>query len=982
MSDTPTPSPDSSELPTLDQPPGTAGEDLPTLAAKSGSIEAVGEEGEFPKRFGDYELLGEIARGGMGVVYRANQVSLSRPVALKMILAGDFASSIEVQRFHAEAEAAAGLDHSGIVPIYDIGREEGRHYFSMKLIDGESLSRAARSVAGDQRAAAELMVKIAGAIHHAHQRGILHRDLKPGNILIDGEGEPHVTDFGLARQVESESDLTRTGAVLGTPAYMPPEQAQGDRQITTAADIYSLGAILYELLTGRPPFKAKNAVETVLQVISEPPKPPREINASIDRTLELICLKCLAKDPAERYGSAEALGSDLQAWLAGEPVSVRPPSAAALARMWLRQNFGGAAWMLVLGVAFGVALGVVVWFATIQTNIPGLSTVYDRLPSVDRPWMMRLNWEFSDAQRVVLISAGFILFGYLGLATSLAVRPKNRSADFVCGLVTSGVAGLALFASLFSHMSAIGGVSEVEPLLLMRAAADPKDGAAAMLEQFPDLADVPEADRPELLYQKFLAECISRIPVMVWAGMALSLAMSLVCCLAQTVFAGPIVRRTRRAWWALLLYSEIAVPVTLLSILLAMYVLAPITVSIHSAVVNGTRLAALVALLVLGAVAAWRQSPGWLRAPLLVAWAGVAVLFLRYDFTLANGVGTKVHNASVALQLLDANPDDAGLAIDASQKLAWVGYFWWNNDRFKEAEDWLQRAVELREPALPRIANQETRNKAQIDLELWQYLRTRCLDEQGEHQAARRLMEWFSPGRPESWSAHASVIVQHVESMLGDGALTLDETPGYIREYVAFQVNRQNGAELSAPALEERIISLASSLANKQPWLIVGPFIIREGESPTRTPRPPEDDLGAGDEYRDGPRSFSWRSAEVWSGWYVDLLQTYGRGDNVVAYAKASVWVDEPTELLLGEKLNGGGRVWLNGELVTEWTPSHSNEQWNYVPVQLTRGANTVLVKVWNTSGAWGFNLDFFDQDRWPAGVEWRSAKNGGVAQE
>jgi WD40 repeat protein len=331
--------------------------DVTQGAEGDGSVE-VGDRVVY---FGDYELLQEIARGGMGVVFRARQRSLNRVVALKMILAGQLASEADVTRFRTEAEAAANLDHPNIVPVYEVGIHEGRHYFSMKLIEGGSLADRIGSLGKDPRAAARLLATVARAVHYAHQRGILHRDLKPANILLEADGTPQVVDFGLARRVGGIA--TQTGAVVGTPCYMAPEQARAEKQITTAADVYALGAILYECLTGQPPFRADNVVDTLLRVAEEEPRHPRSLAAGADRDLSVIALKCLSKEPARRYESALALAEDLERWLRHEPIRARPAGPFERLILWGRRRPTQAA-LVSVSVLSALALAVVVAVST------------------------------------------------------------------------------------------------------------------------------------------------------------------------------------------------------------------------------------------------------------------------------------------------------------------------------------------------------------------------------------------------------------------------------------------------------------------------------------------------------------------------------------------------------------------------------------------------------------------------------------------
>ena len=277
---------------------------------------------KLPFQMGDYLLQTEIGRGGMGVVYHAIRGSDGKAVAIKMLLKGDYATSADRKRFISEAQAAARLDHPHIIPIYEIGEHEGRSFFCMKLIEGQPLSSRLANGPMPPRRTAQIMAQISDATHYAHVNGVLHRDLKPSNVMLDDEGVAYIADFGLAKQFHERSSLTRSGAILGTPSYMAPEQAAGNRgEVSTASDVYSLGAILYHMLTGRPPFLGASPVDTVLMVLEQNVVAPRALNQRANRDLEMIAMRCLQKPPDLRFPSADKLAGDFKKFLNNDPIS-------------------------------------------------------------------------------------------------------------------------------------------------------------------------------------------------------------------------------------------------------------------------------------------------------------------------------------------------------------------------------------------------------------------------------------------------------------------------------------------------------------------------------------------------------------------------------------------------------------------------------------------------------------------------------------
>jgi hypothetical protein len=300
----------------------------------------------------DYEIVREIARGAMGIVYEARQRSLGRIVALKVVQKGLLASEDEIRRFAIEAEAAGRLDHPGIVPVYEFGQRDGQPYYSMAYVRGKSLNRLVEHGPLPPARAVAVIVKVAEAVQFAHSQGVIHRDIKPSNILIDDAGQARVTDFGLAKRIDAEETFTHSGAIMGSPSYMPPEQARGENDhVDCRADVYSLGATLYAVTTGKPPFRSSSVFDTLRQVLECDPAPPRRLNAEIDRDVETICLKCLEKDPARRYESAQAFADDLCRWLRREPIRARPADALELATKWARRQPAHAALAAVIALA-------------------------------------------------------------------------------------------------------------------------------------------------------------------------------------------------------------------------------------------------------------------------------------------------------------------------------------------------------------------------------------------------------------------------------------------------------------------------------------------------------------------------------------------------------------------------------------------------------------------------------------------------------
>lgn len=641
---------DQPTLPPKSKQPSTVDETLPptfNTTVTPASPKAL-------KEFGDYELVEEIARGGMGVVYRGRQKSLNRDVAIKMILAGQFASQDEVDRFYTEAKSAANLDHPNVVPVYEFGEIEGHHFFSMKLIEGSDLSKKMKDLRNDLTNGVRILQKVCAAVHHAHQRGVLHRDLKPGNILLDADNQPYITDLGLARTVGGDSNLTRTGAVIGTPSYMPPEQASGTADITTAADIYSLGAILYELLTGRPPFLASSPVETLMKVINEMPERPSTLGIA-DRDLETICMKCLAKEPSDRYESAAMLAADLESWIRGEPISVRAPSLANATRFWLKQNFGSAIWALVIGPVIGTISAQSLWYSTIGFDTRTMLSSYDLLPSAEVPHSFSVSQLPAWAQIPLMVLFAFSIV-FIGYVTARFVNPKHRGADLAAGTVVGMSSSLAAFMIALGPVCVLSLVQYDDMRLAHSIVAEEPGATPKMaLDAYPELEEMQRGDQISALVNKMESDHFYIVPRGIWMGALLSLAVYFFPCLFETAVAGPILRKDKRWFVSLPAYMEVTFPVVTVMTIVA---LAVGTWVIFGA--SGFRITIrLITLLSIIAVAIAACRLRWnlfLRIGVQLMLAGAFVWFFATDFKSIPGVsGCKVLVAD-AHQKIEQDP--------------------------------------------------------------------------------------------------------------------------------------------------------------------------------------------------------------------------------------------------------------------------------------------------------------------------------------
>jgi serine/threonine protein kinase len=962
--------------------------------------------GDRVQYFGDYELLEELARGGMGVVYRAKQLSLNRVIALKMILSGNIAGEEEIRRFQREAEAAANLDHPNIVPIYDIGQHNGQHYFSMKLIEGGTLGSLSDEVKSDHRKVVELVSKVADAVHHAHQRGILHRDLKPANILLDADGQPLITDFGLARNTKSDLQLTQTGAIVGTPGFMPPEQAAG-KVITTAADIYSLGAILYHLLCGRPPHQSESVMGTLMSVINESPAKPRELNPKIHPDMELICMKCLAKEPSERYTSAGEFAGDLRAFAAGEPLHVRAPSIVELVRMWLSNNFGNVLWIPFIALIVGSLAGFSLWVCTFGQDMSFHRQTYEKFPVTERS-ILAINWKVLQYPMLAVFITALASIGWL---TSRLVRTKNRMADISAGLSVGLLTGLIAFSCGGGSVlveSMMNGVRRDSELMFQLAATSNQAESYAqkqLVTRYPTLEPLKPVERTSALSMKIW---VDRYAVSL-AGTALGTLVCLVWFgilgLAQTFVAGPL-RRGLRLWNGFLNYMCFAFALIAVLFVIGTEVTAHLIAGSGYILDWPIPIACLLAasLVIASVVARW---PWPAQFIVTMAWLLLFGMFLQYfasiPLPLIAGARTEVR---IAQRQVDAEPKRREFQMRlarAHHEYAIV------LSQFNEHKQDRRSLVEYRDA----IAAIETRPIQDFDFEdrglhsqllaAGSVVALRLGDtEQAAKWTAIHSQQYAS--KPDLLSVYAQSVFASKDSTLNyltpTAATHLNSWYRLAVQLRALATYKDNHAAAEDPRSDEWLSGMVTRaldrtektaddpqwtshrarlqdwLTSRQQWKLYGPFAIDSSTnvSALDTVLGPEVQLVAGK--FDIPYD---KLISPYVGSNIDLHREFKTGseveakENVVAYARTEFLLQEPQRIRFRFGSNDGIKVWLDGNMLLRNEVQRVVLEGNDI-IDLTEplaaGSHTLVFKINQVRGEWGFVFNLSQTDDWPISLQ------------
>ncbi|XZE52257.1 serine/threonine-protein kinase [Planctomycetaceae bacterium SH139] len=981
----------------------TPSSEMATLAASENAATAIGERIHY---FGDYELIDEIARGGMGVVYKAKQISLSRTIALKMILSGQLADDNEVRRFRLEAEAAANLDHPNIVPIYDIGDHNGQHYFTMKLIEGCTLTDFSPDLRGNYNQIVELVAKIADAIHHAHQRGILHRDLKPGNVLIDTDQQPLVTDFGLARKLESDRGVTQTGAVVGTPGFMSPEQASG-KGVTTATDIYSIGAILYELLCGRPPHAKESVLDTLMSVINDEPERLRNYDPSVPPDLELIALKCLEKDPNKRYTSTAEIANDLRAFAKGEPLMVRAPSIVEVARMWLGANFGNVLWVPIIALLVGVCVGVGIWLMAYGDRSSNWDTVYANFPPVHRPTIpFRLIHWIDDFALPML----FLIMTSLGWATARLVQTKNTTADWSVGLAVGLLAGLIAFicgagAPLIDSQTSLDDLQ-----LLFELAGSPGSSVPLenLLKRYPDLKGLTRYNQAALLSDKISIDQSWILTGGIWFGSLFCLTLLGVTGAVGTRVAGPLVRQRR---WISGLTSYLCFALALNAIGLLVFS----EVWIHFIAGAGLilnwippLLCVLFALLAITSVL--RQWPWYLKSLATVLWLGFYSLFAFQTYATETSskysVAEKRGAIKAARKIVEMNPDDRVSRLDLAQAhfdFAMALHERKYNERalrqFEESFEVLSRSGEPAEfnikeqglysaylywSALGAFELGQAKVAADRMLEhirFFPYSSRWVLKLYAESvlslDASIEVADYVIPGEKasaEGWRVTINQINALCQTRQRQQNSSSEPTVDPWRQFVVDQVLKRARGTEEPENWMPREKKLRQWMNSTQSWTVWGPIkIASEANHPAILNQQFEAEPNLLQDYGNVKEA---SLVKLFAQTQLDFTKVFETKEDAVAYAGTIIQLPEDQVVTFRLGADDLHRLWIDG------TPAHENlgvvgiEQGRQkFEIALNAGEHRLLMKVTQGVGEWGFVIDAADSGGWPIPI-WHQQSN------
>ena len=976
----------SSVLDSLKNDENAIEETIDSSSASDRSNEAV--SGTRVRYFGDYELIDELARGGMGVVYRAKQISLNRVIALKMILAGSFAGEEQIRRFKIEAESAANLDHPGIVPIYDIGTHKDQHYFSMKLIEGRSLADLGEQEKLSPTEAVQMVRQIADAVHHAHQRGILHRDLKPGNILIDENGLPVVTDFGLARQTDTHEDaatretLTQAGMVVGTPGFMSPEQARGT-DVTTATDIYSLGAILYKLLCGHLPHSGNSVMDTVMSVINDPPTPPSKHYPDIDRDLELICLKCLAMEPEDRYASAAEFAEELDAHMNGRPLKVRAPSLIELTRMWLSSNYGSIAWVPVIAGVIGVVTGLSLWLATLGGDSHIYLDTYDRFPVAERPFML-FSWTLPRQLWFVLYCVALMSIGWW---TARLVKTTSRAADFGGGLSVGLLSGLICLVAGYAPMSiASGQVAMADDLTLLESLiTQESDQAMEEIELlYPTVKAQSEAEAAAILKSKILGDLRYTTLPRFWVATLIIVGGLGIIGVVQTMVAGPLIRNTSHSQAA---FSYMCFSIGLITLIFPFWCELSIRQGSggYGYIIDWTLplVSALLSLATIFVVA--KNFPIWIQTATTITAVYTFGYFLFFVFLAVPppaiaGMRRKIAHAQAAVQ---REPDNSmrrqylanwqfrfGTALDEArcydqaeqkynQAIAQLDSIEVEDEQIRKQK--LQTIVAASAIALRKDRTEKASKwiaRAELnDVEPSEFLRDILLLKAqilGANDEAENLSKLLGTVDPQN---RKSVLdsFQLIRRSTDGRRFTLKHHEDELHQWTTSIVNRINWTEGSSTIDRELADRWMKSRAR---WKLYGPYSLPNATEASvfEKPLPIEKTLLEPAEITNQNPITEVTTYPVKP---IDLIDSLGQQEFAIAYATSEFSLDDDKTIKFLIRSDDGIRVWIDGKLIhNNPAKRHINRDLDQVDVPLKKGKHLIVAKISQGTERWEFGID------------------------